>query len=110
MTYLTLRRTQEKSLKYRQSDHGRRNDFFQGGHEGIFPKFSLGRPKVVKFVFSYWKLRKQPVLLRFSKSRGAKAPCSPISDAHESDEKRLAHRRLRFTSNCNLSFKLSNDA
>jgi len=53
--------------------HGRRKDFFQGGHQVIFPKFLQGGPKVVKFVFSHSKLRKQPFLPKCSKSRGAKA-------------------------------------
>jgi len=45
-----------------------------------FPKdFSRVGPKVVKFVFSHSKLRKQPFFLKFSKSRKANAP---PSDSH----------------------------
>ena len=33
--------------------HGRRKDFFQGGHLAIIPKFFQRGPKVVKFVFSH---------------------------------------------------------
>jgi len=35
--------------------------------------------KVVKFVFSHSKLRKQPFLLRSSKSRGASPPCPHLT-------------------------------
>ena len=45
--------------------HGRRKDFFHWGHQGIFPKISQGGLKVVKFVFSHSKLKKQPFLLKF---------------------------------------------
>jgi len=38
--------------------HGRRKDFFRGATRGFFPNFST-RAKVVKFGFSYSKLRKQ---------------------------------------------------
>ena len=39
--------------------HGRRKDFFHGmATRGFFQNFSRGRPKMVKFVFSYSKLRK----------------------------------------------------
>jgi len=41
-----------------------------GGTSGFFQNFSKGEPKVVKFVFSHSKLRKQPFLLIISKSRG----------------------------------------
>ena len=47
-----------------------------GGATGFFQSFSRG-PKVVKFVFSHLKLRKQPFLLKFSKSRGERAPLPP---------------------------------
>ena len=50
--------------------HGRLKDFFQGGTLEDFSKIFLGAgSKVAKFVLSYSKLRKQPFLLQFSKSR-----------------------------------------
>jgi len=49
--------------------HGRRKDFFQGGPLGHFSKIFLGGGNTVKFVFSHLKLRKQPFLVKFSKSR-----------------------------------------
>jgi len=56
--------------------------FSRGVALGDFFKIFLGRePKVVKFDFSQSKLRKQPFLLKFSKSRGVKTPCPP-SNAH----------------------------
>jgi len=54
--------------------HRRRKYFAQGGALGDFSKIFLGGRKVVKFVFSHLKLRKQPFLLKFSKSRGALSP------------------------------------
>ena len=50
--------------------HGRRKDSFQGG------------AKVVEFVFSLSKLRKQPSCLKISKSRKGANPLRPPSDAH----------------------------
>jgi len=49
--------------------------------------FSSGGDKVVKFVFSYSKLRKQPLLLKFSKSRRGRNPplpsfLTPMSDSY----------------------------
>jgi len=41
-------------------------------------KIFLGGQKVVKFDFSHSKLRKQPFLLKFSKSRGPRSPCAPF--------------------------------
>jgi len=49
--------------------HGRRKDFCMEGTRGFFQYFSRAA-KVVKFVFSYSKLRKWPVFLKFSKSMG----------------------------------------
>ena len=48
-------------------DHGRRKGFFQGGALVDFSKFFPGGPKVVQFVSSHSKLRKQPFLLKISK-------------------------------------------
>ena len=64
--------------------HGRRKDFFRGTTtlEDFSKVFPGGRPKVVKFVFSHSKLRKQPFLVKFSKSRRALAPLPSPSDAH----------------------------
>jgi len=56
--------------------------FFQGATRGFFLNFSSGGPKVVKFYFSHSKLRKQPFLLKISKSRRGQAPLPPPSDAH----------------------------
>jgi len=39
-------------------------------HQGIFPKFFQGGPKVVKFVFSRSKLRKQPLFAENFKIQG----------------------------------------
>jgi len=53
-------------------------EFFQGGNtRGFFQNVSRGGPKRVKFDFSLLKLRKQPFLLKFSNSGGAKAPSDP---------------------------------
>ena len=65
-------------------------EFFPGGGAttGFFRTFS----RVVKFVFSYSKLRKQPFLLQISKSRGKALPswrpCYPAS-YHEKLEGKL---------------------
>jgi len=59
--------------------HVRRKDFSRGGATRVFSKIFLGGPKVVKFVFSYSKLRKQPFLLKFSKSKGGQGhPLPPF--------------------------------
>jgi len=47
---------------------------FPEGHYGILPKFFYGRGNVVKFVFSHSKSRKQPFLLKISKSSGEFPP------------------------------------
>ena len=72
------------SENFMKCSHGRRKYLLQGGAtRGFFQIFFQGWPKVVKFVFSLSKLRKQPILTNISKSRGVKAhPASP-SDAHE---------------------------
>jgi len=46
--------------------------FSRGATRVFFQNFSIGVPKVVKFVFSHWKLRKQPFVLKLLKSKGAK--------------------------------------
>jgi len=51
--------------------------FSMGAPLGDFFKSFLGGPKVAKFVFSHSKLRKQPFLLKFSKSRWATPHCLP---------------------------------
>jgi len=63
--------------------HGRRKGFFQGGDtRRFFQTFSEGA-KVVKFDFSHSKPRKQPFVLKFSKSRRRLGPpLPPSSDAH----------------------------
>jgi len=49
--------------------------FFQGkATSGFFQRFLWGVPKVVKFVFSHSKFRKQLILLKFSKSKGQGTP------------------------------------
>ena len=53
-----------------------------GGAPGDFSKILPGGPKVVKFVFSHLKLKKQPFVLKISKSRGA----PPLSDAMATSE------------------------
>jgi len=45
--------------------HGRRKDVFQGGTSGFFQTFFWGCPKVMKFVFYQWKLRKQLFFWKF---------------------------------------------
>jgi len=56
--------------------------FFPGGVQyGIFPKIFPGGPKVVKFGFYPWKLKKQPFFANNFKIQGP--PCPPPSDAHE---------------------------
>ena len=52
--------------------------YFPGGALGDLSKIFVGGPKVVKFDFSHSKLRKQPFLLKFSKSRGPRPPCRPF--------------------------------
>jgi len=48
--------------------HGHPNDFSRGALVDVSQSFSrVGRPKVVKFVFYHLKLRKQRLLLKFSK-------------------------------------------
>jgi len=58
--------------------HGGWKKFYRRGHQRIFPKFFQEGPKVVKFVFSHLKLRKQPFLLKFFKSRGDQGPLTPL--------------------------------
>ena len=54
---------------FRDHVHGRRKDFFREGPLADFYKnFSKEWPKVVKFVFSHSKRRKQSSLPKFSKS------------------------------------------
>ena len=48
------------------------------GPLGNFSKFFPEGPKVAKFVFSHPKLRKQPFLLKISKYRGPRPPCSAL--------------------------------
>jgi len=48
--------------------------FSRGGTGGFFQKLSREGLKVVKFVFSDSKLRKQSFLLKFSKSRRLVSP------------------------------------
>jgi len=62
-------------------EHGRRKDFFHGGAPGDFSKISPGGAKSGEICFPHSKLRKQPFLVKFSKSRGARASWPP-SDAH----------------------------
>ena len=53
--------------------------FFPGGAtRGFFQILSREWPKVVKFVFSHSKLRKQPFLLKISKYRGGQGPLCPL--------------------------------
>jgi len=59
--------------------HGRREDFFQWGPLG---NFSRGRPKVVKFDFSHWKLRKQHFVAESLKIHGGPWPPYHPSYAH----------------------------
>ena len=58
--------------------HGSWKKFYRRGHQRIFPKFFQEGPKVVKFVFSHLKLRKQTFLLKFFKSWGTKVPLLPF--------------------------------
>jgi len=58
--------------------HGSWKKFYRSSHQRIFPKFFQKGPKVVKFVFSHLKLRKQPFLLKFFKPRGTKVPLLPF--------------------------------
>jgi len=81
--------------------HGRRKFFSRGSHKGICPIFLQGVAKVVKFLFSQFKLRKQPFLLKFSKSRGVKAPCPP-SDAHGHNETNKKRRRWSYLATLTL--------
>jgi len=53
--------------------------FSRGGTMVFFHNFSRGEPKVVTFVFSHLKLRKQLFFLKISKSGGGQGPSS---DAH----------------------------
>jgi len=55
--------------------HGRRKDIFQWGTtRGFFQNFSRG-VKSGEICFSHSKPRKEPYLVKFSKSRG---PCLPF--------------------------------
>jgi len=56
--------------------------FSRGGTRGFFQNFSKGGAKVVKFVFFHSKLKKQPFLLKMSKSRGARSPLPTPSGVH----------------------------
>ena len=62
--------------------HSRKN-FYRRGTRGFFQNFSGREPEVVKFVFSYSKLRKQTFLLKIFNLGGPRLPCPP-SDAHGS--------------------------
>ena len=55
-------------------------NFSRGATRG-FSQIFLGKP-IVKFVFSLSKLRKQPFLLKFSKSRGCLGPPLPPPFRH----------------------------
>jgi len=76
---------------------------FSGGEGtwGFFQNFSRRGPNVAKFVFSHSKLRKQPFLLKISKSR-------PPSDAHGLDhnlelfvvELRYSRDKVQYKSEC----------
>jgi len=57
--------------------------FYQGGNKGIFQKFFQGGAKLVKFIFSHSKLRKQAVLLKFSKPRWGQGPYFPTPMTEE---------------------------
>jgi len=60
--------------------HGRRKDFVQGEAPGNFSKIFPGGPKVVKFVFSHLKVRKQPFFAENFKIWGwARFPHAPLS-------------------------------
>jgi len=61
---------------------GRIFSFFQGGTWGFSQNIFQGVQKVVKLGFHPSKLKKQPLLLIISKSRGGQAPLPPPSDAH----------------------------
>jgi len=52
--------------------------FTGGAARGFFQNFAGRRPKVVKFVFSHPKLRKQTFLLKIFKSRGDQGPLAPL--------------------------------
>jgi len=57
--------------------------FFLGGELGDFFKIFPGGPKVMKFVFSHSKLRKQPFFaMNFKIQLGSRPTCPPPSDAH----------------------------
>ena len=71
--------------------HGRQKDFFHGGALGDFSKIFSGGAKVMKFVFLLSKLRKQPFLLKFSKSRGSWPPLPPSSDVHHQRQIQTRH-------------------
>ena len=57
--------------------------FLQGGDTRGFLKFFPGRGKSCLICFFHSKQRKQPFLVKISKSRGDKIPLHPPSDAHE---------------------------
>jgi len=54
--------------------HGRRKDFFQEGATRGFSKYFPRGSKVVKFVFSHSKLRKQPLFAKKFKIQGVPTP------------------------------------
>jgi len=54
---------------------------FHGKATRGFSKIFLGVPKLVKFVFSHSKLRKQPFCWNFQNPRGP-SPLFPPSDTH----------------------------
>jgi len=74
--------------------HGRRKDFFRGGTRGFFLNFSREGPKAVIFNFSHSKPRKQPLLLKISKSRGPRPSPAPPSDAHWVDRNAATDGRV----------------
>jgi len=64
-------------LKTYVNRHGCRKNFFQGGPLKEFSKIFQEGGKSGEIYFSLSKIRKQPFLLKFSKSRGLWPPCPP---------------------------------
>ena len=90
-------------------NHGRRKDFFQWAPLDDFSKIFLGRgPKVVKFVFSHAKLRKQTFSAEIINIQW-RSLTPPPSDAHDPNMCRTLTFSHKYTSSIHCAVCGSRD-